>query len=65
MAEEVDVASDVSREDDAQHDLRFNRRKFLIGAAVTAGAAALAGKAADDLFLGGLQAADASAAVSA
>ena len=40
---------------------RFTRRKFLIGSAVVAGAAAAGGKLADDTFLGGLQPAEAAA----
>ena len=59
MTDEVDVATDEGR--DAPAGWRFTRRKFLIGSAAVAGAAAVAGKAVDDQFLGGLQAADASA----
>ena len=57
----VDVELDVGREGDVPTGWRFNRRKFLIGAAVAAGATAAMGGAADELFLGGLEKADATA----
>jgi molybdopterin-containing oxidoreductase family molybdopterin binding subunit len=61
MTDEVDVTNVAGRGEDAPGGRRFNRRKFLIGSVATAGAAAALGGAADDLFLGGLQRADAAA----
>jgi len=61
MTDAVDVTNAADGEGDAPDGWRFNRRKFLIGATVTAGAAAAIGVASDDLFLGALQAADAAA----
>ena len=46
---------------DGEAGWRFTRRKFLIGSAVVAGAAAAGAKLADDTFLGGLQPAEAAA----
>lgn len=61
MTDDVDVENDAGQADEVSKGWRFNRRKFLIGAAVTAGATAVMGRAADDLFLGGLEPADATA----
>jgi hypothetical protein len=61
MTDAVDVTNDADRGEDPPGDWRFNRRKFLIGAAAAAGAAAAIGATADELFLGGLQTADATA----
>jgi len=61
MTDADDVTNAAVTEEDAPGGWRFNRRKFLIGAAAAAGAAAALGAASDELFLGGLQAADAAA----
>jgi len=61
MTDAVDVTNAADEGGDAPGGWRFNRRKFLIGATVAAGAAAAIGVASDDLFLGALQAADATA----
>ena len=61
MTDDVQVENDAGQVDEVETGWRFNRRKFLIGAAVTAGAAAIVGRGADDVFLGGLEPADATA----
>ncbi len=61
MTDDVDVELDAGQGSDGPTGWRFNRRKFLIGAAVATGTAAAVGDAADELFLGGLQKADATA----
>ena len=61
MTDDVQVEIDSGQPDEVETGWRFNRRKFLIGAAVTAGAAAIVGRGVDDLFLGGLEPADATA----